>query len=401
MLGSRSKTFDLLISLAINKIVLASTLTLGGVVADITEVVLTGGPCSGKSTAKGYLAEKMGGYGVRVFFIPEVASMLIDPGLPDIGELAKRDFKRFFAIQKQMVLMQQGMRRRYRDIAQLFGDQHCLIVSDRGECDAAAIGWDAFMAILSEAELSLTEARDSYDAVIHLVTAAKGAVEAYTLAGNAARRETAAEARTVDNKTLAAWCGHPHMMVIDNSTDFDAKMHRTMQALARVLGIPVPLEDERKFLLYRAPDLNQPEMAMTRPIEIEQHYLLSRAGEQRRLRRRTDCGHSSYFMTIKRSAGRLGRSVETNHLIKPGEYLTLLGEADPRCVPVRKTRRCFVWRNQYFELDEFHYPRQLWQLELELTEENQAVELPPWLPIEREVTDDPAFYSANIAQTAY
>jgi CYTH domain-containing protein/predicted ATPase len=364
-----------------------------------TEVVLTGGPCSGKSSVKGCLADRMSAFGVRIFFIPEVASMLIDPALPDIGEMARTNSGRFIEIEKQIILIQQSLRQHYRQIAGLFPAERCLIVADRGECDAAAyVGWKAFMALLAEVDLSLTEVRDSYHAAIHLVTAAKGVEYAYTLANNNARRETADEARAADDRTLAVWCGHPHLIVVDNSTDFEAKMHRTIQALTRVLGIPVPLEDERKFLLSRPPNLSCPEKAMARPIEIEQHYLRATEGEQRRIRRRTDCGHSSYFLTTKRSAGRLGRNIETNHLIQPEEYLMLLAEADPSCLPVRKTRRCFVWRNLYFELDEFHHPRQLWLLEVELTEENQSVELPPWLSIEREVTDDPAFYSFYVAQ---
>ena len=41
------------------------------------EIVLTGGPCSGKTTAHAYLREKLMDFGWRVFFVPESATMII------------------------------------------------------------------------------------------------------------------------------------------------------------------------------------------------------------------------------------------------------------------------------------------------------------------------------------
>ena len=36
-----------------------------------------------------------------------------------------------------------------------------------------------------------------------------------------------------------------------------------------------------------------------------------------------------------------------------GEYANLLAQADPTRNTVRKQRTCFLWRSQYFELDQF------------------------------------------------
>ena len=91
--------------------------------------------------------------------------------------------------------------------------------------------------------------REDYDAVFHLVTAAKGAQEFYTLANNQARTETAEQAAAMDDKLIAAWTGHPHLRIIDNSTDFEAKMKRLIAEIAAFLGEPEPYEIERKFLI--------------------------------------------------------------------------------------------------------------------------------------------------------
>jgi hypothetical protein len=51
--------------------------------------------------------------------------------------------------------------------------------------------------------------RDS-DMVIHLVTAADGAEEFYTLENNAARTETPQVAKMLDKMTQGVWNGHPN-----------------------------------------------------------------------------------------------------------------------------------------------------------------------------------------------
>lgn len=56
-----------------------------------------------------------------------------------------------------------------------------------------------------------------YEAVIHLVTAAQGAVEFYTSQNNEARYETVNEAQALDQKLINAWVGHPHFSIIQNN----------------------------------------------------------------------------------------------------------------------------------------------------------------------------------------
>jgi len=59
-----------------------------------------------------------------------------------------------------------------------------------------------WQAILDETGWSTIQLRDKrYEAVIHLVTAAHGAVEFYTSANNEARYESASDAIELDKKT--------------------------------------------------------------------------------------------------------------------------------------------------------------------------------------------------------
>lgn len=70
-----------------------------------------------------------------------------------------------------------------------------------------------------------------YDAILHLVTAADGAESFYTLTNNVVRKESNAEAREMDKKTLDCWTGHEHLYIVDNSTGFDEKVLRRSEHL--------------------------------------------------------------------------------------------------------------------------------------------------------------------------
>ena len=86
-------------------------------------------------------------------------------------------------------------------------------------------------------------------------------------------------------------------------------------------------------------------------------------------------------------------------MISYKEYLGLLLEADPDRNPIHKKRTCFLWKDRYYELDMFLEPHpQICLLELESDEDNDTAELPPWLTIEREVTDDPEYSNSAIAR---
>ncbi len=369
-----------------------------GRVDGVSEGVITGGPCSGKTTAQSVLYDRLMNNGYRVWFVPEAATMLFTGGISDIGHIAAHDPVKFFEIERQLLLTQRALRERFNAMAQLFPGDKRVIFYDRGEMDVKAyIGDAAFAALLQEERLNLYDARDSYDGIFHLVTAAHGAEQFYTLANNQARHETPAEARALDDKLIHAWVGAPHYRVIDNSVDFEHKMKRLVQAVYRMLGIPVPIEIERKFLLKGRPDFSLPLFHNAQTVGIEQFYVISDTDEEVRVRRRSQGDSAAYFKTRKRRISDIMRH-ETEHLIRAQEYLGSRQLQLPNTRIISKQRHCFVWRNQYFELDVFLDPEGLCLLEIELTEENDQVELPPGLAIVREVTADKHYSNRSLAE---
>ena len=253
-----------------------------------------------------------------------------------------------------------------------------------------------FSQVLEDVGMSEVELRDGYDAVFHLVTAAKGAEQFYTTANNAARTETVEQAAALDNKLIAAWTGHPHLRIIDNASDFEDKLKRLMGEITAFLGEPVPCEIERKFLI-EYPDVAALEkLPNCQRVEIIQTYLTAPEGEESRVRQRGIDGHYIYFQTTKKGTGL--KRVELERRLSKDEYLRLLMEADPNCRPIRKTRYCLTHENQYFEIDVYPFWQDKAIVEIELRDENVEIRFPGALKVIKEVTGDEAYKNASLAR---
>ena len=208
--------------------------------------------------------------------------------------------------------------------AQSMDAEKILIVCDRGMLDSKAYMTDKeFENILDCFGDNEIELRDNYDAVFHLVTAAKGAEKFYTTANNTARIETVEEAAALDDKLISAWTGHPHFRVIDNASGFEEKMKHLIKEISTFLGEPEPFEIEKKFLI-EYPDVDMLEsIPNCEKVEIIQTYLNSAEGEERRIRQRGSKGNYIYFETCKIAITGLKR-IEIEKRLSKDEYLEKL-----------------------------------------------------------------------------
>ena len=158
----------------------------------IHRIVLTGGPCGGKTTALAGISERLQSLGYRVFLVPEAATMMITGGCTFEGATAGH----VHAIESNLLRLQMAMEEAFLGVAGDI-DTPSVLICDRGTIDVSAyLPPEIWQALLDENEWSMVGLRDQrYDAVIHLVTAANGAEAFYTTSNNAARRETPGEAR--------------------------------------------------------------------------------------------------------------------------------------------------------------------------------------------------------------
>lgn len=357
----------------------------------ITKIVLTGGPCAGKSTARNHIKQTFEKLGYGVMFVSETATDLITGGL---SPWTMRTVKEFQEYQVRLQIDKEDM---FMLAAQNLHKDKVLVVCDRGVMDTkafiTAFEWEN---LLKEHGYTEEQIFGRYDAVFHLVTAAKGAPEFYTLANNSARTETVEQAKLSDERTLNAWTGHPHLRVIDNSADFETKMHRLVTEITSFLGEPEPYEIERKFLI-KMPDVTALDaMPNCTKVEMLQTYLMSDPNEEVRVRQRGKDGSYTFFKTVKKNITEVKR-IENEVQISQDEYVKLLMQADLSKHQIRKTRYCIMYRNQYFELDIYPFWNTRAVIEIELNDENAKVDFPPFVEVLKEVTYDQRFRNSSLA----
>jgi len=369
---------------------------------NVYRIVLTGGPCGGKTSALAHLREKLEELGYIVILVPEAATLCISAGInPGLGFVTGE------ILQTAILGVSIDLENRLLQAVQSFGGyastkKGVVVLYDRGLADGRAYTTEAgYTALLDNEGLHPVAARDErYDAILHMVTAANGAEDFYTLANNAARHESPEEARALDLATQDAWTGAPHFRVIDNRTDFQGKLRRVLQEVCVVLGEPVPVERERKFTVSYDPR-RIPRGAQV--INIEQRYLASpQPGVTLRVRKRGQGECFTYSRTEKSNRGP-GERLEIERVITKQEYEfgASLMRADTK--PVIKQRTCLVHKGQYFELDRFASSEALpaladGLLELEVTDLTQEISFPDWMTVLDEVTDDPYYSNERIAE---
>ncbi|CAL9621923.1 hypothetical protein SUDANB95_05835 [Actinosynnema sp. ALI-1.44] len=159
------------------------------------------------------------------------------------------------------------------------------------------------------------------------------------------------------------------------------------------------LEVERKFLLTAEPDWSALPPETISVIEFEQVYLRVAAdGAEKRIRKRVVNGSTSYEFAELRPVGVGVRTVD-EVAIDHAEYARLRSDRDPARQVVRKTRTTFPWRDRLYEVDRVREPRTraCWLLEVQVDHADDVVELPGFLPVDRDVTHEPAYRNAHIA----
>jgi CYTH domain-containing protein/predicted ATPase len=316
----------------------------------VSMIVLTGGPCSGKSSSLAHLTQKLSDHGFMVFVVPETATLITNNGI-DRRKMDKR--KQVVMFEETIFDMQLAFEEIYKKaVKRIFPERKKVILLDRGIMDVKAfIPQDDFKAILEKKRLSEVSLRDRYSGVIHLVTAAEGAIEFYNGSNNSARLETPEEALRFDHAIRESWLGHPHFKIIDNRTDFDGKIKRTFTAISQFLNIPVSSEKKEIYLVKAIDYSNLP---VHQTIEFSEIYLrMKNESEEVRIRKRGQDGAYLYFLTRKKAIKNHENYIEEEEIITEQEFNTLKNLIDPKTLIIEKERICFLWNNQYFELDKY------------------------------------------------
>jgi len=169
--------------------------------------------------------------------------------------------------------------------------------------------------------------------------------------------------------------------------------------------MPTQLEKERKFLIKLPSswaDLAELFDSIVNIQRISQTYLVPHKGEQAVRIRETIEGMKgktkTFFEFNQKKPVETGVHQEKEHKISEEEYHKLLVDADPQKCEVQKTRFLFKWHEQLFELDVFKgHLKGLAILELEMKDIDDTIELPKFLKVIKEVTDDREYSNYSLA----
>ena len=358
---------------------------------NVWKIVLTGGPCAGKTTAMNAVKKHFTAKGFRVLAVSETASDLICGGISPFN----MDNVTFQYIVTSTMRFRESM---MELAAQTVEEENVLIVCDRAQMDNVAYMTDEqYCELQKRMNTNIVEMRDGYDAVFHLETAAKGDKKSYeaNFADNAARYETVQEAIETDNKILKSWVGQPHLRVIRSDVDFDRKIELLLREVSHV-ATTEPCETERKFLIKRPTAEQLRILPFARPVDIEQYYVKD-GNESFRIRQRGEGGHYIYIRTDKKKKTDVTREEMETRLTRE-EYEAYKAKAE---CGLSKTRWCIAENGKYFELDMYPYSDELAIIEIELCDENEEFTLPSFVEVIKEVTDDERYTNHSIARTHY
>lgn len=351
-------------------------------------IVLTGGPCAGKTTALVKIIEHFSSLGYKVFIIPEVPTLFSQAGMDYLTD----NYAFFYEGEKATLEMQIALEDKFTRIAETI-EEPTIIICDRGTMDISAYMKPAMWQDITSALSTDSERlRARYDAVLHLVSAADGAEQFYTTANNAERTEGLELARELDKKVISAWSEHPRLRVINNHENFDTKINRVLQEISNVLEIPQQVIEERKYIVRLIGDI--PGAIES---DIKQTYLTSEPCSEVRLRRRTLNGVSVNVRTTKKTLP-TNEQVETERQIDNNLYESLMRQADPYRYSIHKIRKTFIWRGQFFELDTYLEPiSNLQILETKGIVDHEDVNFPPFLEVLEDITGKTEYYNYNLA----
>jgi predicted ATPase len=188
----------------------------------VRSVAISGGPGGGKSTVAAALRHE---FGARVNVVPEVATHLLGGFFPSIEGPDDRR-----AVQRAIYHVQMNLEAVHRARCAPDG----VLVFDRGILDGAAYwpeGADAFFEVLGG---DAQQARERYDAVVFLESAAQGGLAIDS--GNAARTEQRREAAGLDSLLYELWSPHPRFCFVGHTASFQTKVENALAVLRVLIG---------------------------------------------------------------------------------------------------------------------------------------------------------------------
>ena len=155
-------------------------------------------------------------------------------------------------------------------------------------------------------------------------------------------------------------------------------------------------EIERKFLIKYPTESEILSHPSVRRLELEQTYLT----DKRRVRKIKEGESFTYIVTYKEKITDVTRIERESELSKE-EFEELLKLRNPALNTIFKTRYCIPFEGKLFELDVFPFWNDRAFLEIELESEDETFNIPPFIEVIKEVTNDVRYRNSALAKEIF
>ena len=217
----------------------------------IFKIVLTGGPCAGKTTALNAIKKNLEGKGIKYITIPETATELIlNRMVPNSN----------YTYEFQTLVLERQYQKEQSAIAyakKIYANEDkVVILCDRGIFDNIAYlhSKEEFQRMLKEHNFQEQLLLSSYDLVLNLFSLASCNPKLYSL-NNEARLENVEEAKLADERTANAWANHYNIKLLDSSISLQEEQNLIIKYIQDTLEsndvtfkIKVPLDSRHSNL---------------------------------------------------------------------------------------------------------------------------------------------------------
>ena len=351
---------------------------------EILKIVLTGGPCAGKTTILNAIIDEFSKS--KVLIAPEVATGIFEMGYPLAGRDISYSEHWLEELQRTIIPLQKYLESQLVEVARENGQS--LIVCDRGKMDPAAylLGGQKELAERFQIEADPTFAE--YEMIIHLesLATANPALYDQLKLTNPHRRETLEQAEALEMRTREAWQGHPNWHFVSGKLSMEEKISEVIN----LLSVYLDKEVERRWILPKVPKIQLPQAK-----KIRQGYLYVDGRGELRIRE-TDNRHTMAVKGKDGVGGILRR--EFDRPIPAWVFDHLWPGTEGR--QIFKDRYPIPYREHLLELDLYHERNQghvKLECEFGTNEDPDDFTLPNWAADAREVTDDSRYNDQSVA----
>ena len=356
-------------------------------ISKVTKVVITGGPSSGKTECIYKVKEHFEKLGYKVIVIPSVGTALIQCGIYPWDAVNEDDFER----------MNLGAKIKLEEITDEavsnINASKILILCERGTLDVKAYTSNRnFQQICKEYNTSEEELKNSYDAVFHLKTVAKGYKDQYKQVP-VYRKEDPDTAIYLDDKVIEAWSGHSNYRIIDAYPYFEDKMAKLINEISYLLHEEDKAYVEKKYLI-NMPDVEQLiKHKQCRKVHVKQHYIIDETKkEKEKIVLRRENNKNFYYKVVKKN------NVKYSNSITADEYINKLENENNKFYHIYKDRYYYIFDSRCIKIDVFPFWKDKAILEVDILNDRENIRFPKFINIIEDVTKNESYKNYYLAE---